>query len=200
MKKYSLPLYAAAIVIAITASPTFAGADEKGHGHGGHGAMPAKTDNGHGAHGGGHGDGHHAMSPQVGEAGDAKDVRRTLRIVMKDNSYLPKFINVQAGETVRFEVMNKGEFVHEFNIGTAEMHKAHQGEMMAMMESGALEADKIVHAKMGHMKHDDPNSILLEPGQSGEVIWKFGQSGKIQFACNVPGHYESGMHGRLVIQ
>ena len=198
MKKYSLPLYAAAIAIAITASPAFASAGEKGHGHAGHGAMPAKTDNGHGAHGGG--DGHHAMNPQVGEAGDAKDARRTLRITMKDHSYLPKFISVQAGETVRFTVINKGEFVHEFNIGTAEMHKAHQGEMMAMMESGALEADKIVHAKMGDKKHDDPNSILLEPGQSGEVIWKFGQSGKIQFACNVPGHYESGMHGRLVIQ
>ena len=71
MKKYSLPLYAASIAIAITASPAFASAGEKRHGHGGHGAMPAKTDNGHGAHGGG--DGHHAMNLQVGEAGDAKD-------------------------------------------------------------------------------------------------------------------------------
>ena len=159
---------------------------------------PAPAGKGHGQ--GGRGDSHHAMNLQVGESGDAKDARRTLLVIMKDHTYLPKFISVQASETVRFKVINKGEFVHEFNIGTAEMHKAHQGEMMTMMESGALEADKIVHAKMGDMKHDDPNSILLEPGQSGEVIWKFGQSGKIQFACNVPGHYESGMHGHLVIQ
>jgi len=178
--KIKLKMASVAILSAcLLTSPALAG---KGHGHGGHG------------------DGHHAMNLQVGGVGAAKDAARTLRIVMKDNSYFPKFISVQAGETVRFTVINKGEFVHEFNIGTAEMHKAHQGEMMAMMESGALEADKVVHAKMGDMKHDDPNSILLEPGQSGEVIWKFGQSGKIQFACNVPGHYESGMHGRLVIQ
>ena len=86
---------------------------------------PALAGKGHGQ--GGHGDGHHAMNPQVGEVGAAKDAARTLRIVMKDNSYLPKFISIQAGETVRLTVINKGEFVHEFNIGTAEMHKAHQG-------------------------------------------------------------------------
>jgi uncharacterized cupredoxin-like copper-binding protein len=52
----------------------------------------------------------------------------------------------------------------------------------------------------GHMmSHDDPNSILLEPGQSGEVIWKFAASGSLEFACNLPGHYESGMVGKISI-
>ena len=58
----------------------------------------------------------------------------------------------------------------------------------------------IVLLKMDHggghsMKHDDPNSILLEPGKSGEIIWKFTQKTKLEFACNIPGHYESGMMG-----
>ena len=76
--------------------------------------------------------------------------------------------------------------------------------------SGALEADRIVHEKMGAMKHDDPNSVLLEPGQkgeivwkfseAGEIVWKFSEAGEIQFACNVPGHYEDGMHGHLRIR
>jgi len=140
------------------------------------------------------------MNPAVGGKGDAADVRRTLKIVMKDHLYMPRSVVVGEGETVRFVIENKGEFVHEFNIGTAETHKGHQAEMMAMMDSGALMPDHIDHSKMGDMKHDDPNSVLLEPGQSGEIIWKFGTAGEIQFACNVPGHYESGMHGRLQIR
>ena len=80
------------------------------------------------------------------------------------------------------------------------MHKGHRGEMMAMMESGSLLPDRIDHSKMGDMKHDDPNSILLEPGQKGEVVWKFGTSGEVQFACNVPGHYEDGMVGRFNVR
>jgi uncharacterized cupredoxin-like copper-binding protein len=70
------------------------------------------------------------------------------------------------------------------------------------MEHGALEVDKINHAMMKMdmgdgktMEHDDPNSVLLEPGMSGEVIWKFTQASDIEFACNVPGHYNSGMIG-----
>jgi len=38
---------------------------------------------------------------------------------------------------------------------------------------------------------------LLEPGKSGEVIWKFTKPTKLEFACNVPGHYQSGMVGKI---
>ena len=36
---------------------------------------------------------------------------------------------------------------------------------------------------------------LIEPGQSKEVVWKFSDKGNIEFARNVPGHYQSGMYG-----
>ena len=152
-----------------------------------------------GEHGGGHG-----ASSVIGEPGKTGNVDRTIKIKMMDNYYEPENLSVKAGETVRFEITNAGEFVHEFNIGTNQMHAAHQKEMMMMMEHGALEPDKINHHKMkmdmGHgktMEHNDPNSVLLEPGKSGEIIWKFTKSGNIEFACNVPGHYESGMMGKI---
>ena len=110
------------------------------------------------------------------------------------------------GETIRFVLKNKGEFVHEFNIGTAKMHQAHQKEMKMMMEHGVLEPDKINHAKMKMdmgggktMEHNDPNSALLEPKKSAEIIWKFDTDATLEFACNVPGHYESGMAGMMSI-
>jgi len=154
-----------------------------------------------GAHSGGHG---HGM--QFGEAGKASEVSRTIEVSMGDNYFEPEKIQVKAGETVRFVVKNEGEFVHEFNIGSAAMHVAHQKEMVTMVEHGALEADRINHAMMKMdmgggktMEHNDPNAVLLEPGKTGEVIWKFAESADLEFACNVPGHYEAGMVGHIEV-
>ena len=47
------------------------------------------------------------------------------------------------------------------------------------------------------MKHDDPNSVLVEPGKTAELVWKFTQPTELEFACNIPGHYESGMAGPI---
>ena len=151
-----------------------------------------------GGHSGGHGDAMH------GQPGKASAASRTVEVVMHDNYYEPESIEVKPGETVRFKVRNAGEFVHEFNIGMAAMHAAHQEEMQMMMEHGVLKADSIdmkaakaMQASMGHGMHEDPNSVLLEPGESGEVVWTFPDhmEGTIEFACNVPGHYGAGMVG-----
>ncbi|MBU0726677.1 MAG: cupredoxin family protein [Alphaproteobacteria bacterium] len=136
---------------------------------------------------------------QVGEPGKKAEAGRTLTVMLEDNFYEPERITVVAGETVRFVIKNKGEFLHEFNIGTPEMHAAHQKEMAMMAEHGMLTPtgiDKNAMAKMDHsMKHDDPNSVLVEPGKSAEIVWKFTNAGTIEFACNIPGHYEAGMVG-----
>lgn len=155
--------------------------------------------------GGGHSDDHHGgeLAAMNGMPGNASDVTRTVEITMHDNYYTPENLSVHKGETVRFKVRNGGDLVHEFNIGDAATHRAHQSEMMEMMESGVLEPDRINHDKMGHghggaaMEHDDPNSVLLEPGQSGEIVWKFGEPTALEFACNVPGHYDAGMMGQF---
>ncbi|MEQ9639446.1 MAG: cupredoxin family protein [Alphaproteobacteria bacterium] len=159
-------------------------------------------------HGGGHGHGKgHSMSSATGAAGKASDVTRTVEVTMRDNFYEPENIAIANGETVRFVITNAGELVHEFNIGTAAMHAKHQEEMMMMVEHGALEADRIHHDRMKMdmgggktMEHNDPNAVLLEPGQSGEVIWSFTTDAELEFACNVPGHYDAGMMGHIRFQ
>lgn len=151
-----------------------------------------------GSHGSSHGHGHggkHAGA--TGQPGEASEVTRTIEVVMHDSYYDPKAISVESGETVRVVVKNAGQLVHEFNVGTAEMHTAHQKEMLEMMNHGVLRATRIDHSKMHGMAHDDPNSVLLEPGESGEIIWKFAASDDLEFACNVPGHYAAGMVGRI---
>ena len=152
---------------------------------------------GAGAHGGGHG-----HSAESGEPGKASEATRSITVAMYDNYYKPETIEVKPGETVRFVVENKGKLVHEFNIGTPGTHEAHQKEMMMMVEHGVIQGNKLNHDMMEmdmgdgqSMKHDDPNSVLLEPGQSEEIVWTFSKKGNIEFACNVPGHYQAGMYG-----
>ncbi len=155
------------------------------------------------AHSGGHG-GHHLS--MHGAPTHAAQASRTVQVAMYDNYYEPETVTVKAGETVRFVVTNQGQLVHEFNLGTPAMHAAHQDEMQMMVDHGVLEADRInrdaataMQASMGHGMHEDPNSVLLEPGQTAEVTWSFPTDASVdlEFACNVPGHYEAGMQGGI---
>ena len=141
-----------------------------------------------------------ASMKMIGESGKLSEVNRTIEIKMYDNYYEPKEINIKKGETIKFIVYNYGELVHEFNIATKDMHIKHQPEMMKMVEHQILLADKIDKKKMKEMAkkdhsmgHSHSNSVLLEPNQSGELIWKFSADTNLEAACNVPGHYQSGM-------
>jgi uncharacterized cupredoxin-like copper-binding protein len=145
-------------------------------------------------------------SNDIGMPGKKAEVTRTINVTMTDLAYDHQAIVVVPGETVRFLIVNKGELLHEFNIGAPDSHAKHQREMMQMMEMGMLTPTGIDAAKikmdhsamgMGPMKHDDPNSVLLAPGKTQELIWKFSKSAKLEFACNVPGHYQSGMVGKF---
>lgn len=145
-------------------------------------------------------------TPEIGEPGRAAAASRTIEIVMHDNYYEPESLMIGEGETVRFVIRNEGSLVHEFNIGTHEMHVEHAPMMQMMVDHGVLEADRIndeaakaMQASMGHGMHDEPNSVLLEPGETGEVVWTFSEHATLEFACNVPGHYDAGMSGSIVL-
>ena len=140
----------------------------------------------------------------IGEKGKLSEVSRTIEIKMYDNYYEPKEIKIKKGETIKFIVSNYGELVHEFNIATKAMHLKHQPEMMKMVENEILLVDRIDKKKMKElskkdhsMSHSHSNSVLLEPNQSAELIWKFNTNADLEAACNVPGHYEAGMIAKI---
>jgi len=140
----------------------------------------------------------------IGEKGKLSEVNRVIEIKMYDNFYEPNEIKVKKGETIKFKVYNFGEFVHEFNIATKEMHLKHQPEMMKLVENEILLANKIDKKKMKEMgkkdhsmSHSHSNSVLLEPNENGEIIWKFNTEAILEAACNIPGHYETGMIAKI---
>ena len=148
-----------------------------------------------------------AQSYDFGQPAAAAQATRSVEVVMGDMSFTPKAIDIKAGETIRFVLVNKGQLLHEFNLGDAAMHAKHQQEMLQMQQSGMLtpngmkEMDHGSMAGMDHgmMKHDDPNSVLVEPGKTAELTWTFTKASSLEFACNIPGHYQAGMVGKLTV-
>ncbi|MEQ1806245.1 MAG: cupredoxin family protein [Burkholderiaceae bacterium] len=129
---------------------------------------------------GSHAGGHEASA--IGEPGKGAKVTRTVQIEMRDTMrFSPAQIAVKQGETIRFVVRNSGKVKHELVLGTAK----------------ELEEHYEVMKKHPDMEHDDPNMVMVAPGGSGEVIWRFTKSGKVDFGCLQPGHYDAGMKGRV---
>ena len=144
---------------------------------------------------------------KIGSKGNVNDISRVIKVIMYDNYYEPSSFQINAGETIKFEVENAGELVHEFNIANKMMHMKHQPEMEKMVENEILFADSIDKDKMKKMAkmdksmgHSHSNSVLLEPKQKGDIIWKFDNAVNIEVACNVPGHYQAGMIAKVNIK
>jgi len=135
---------------------------------------------------GSHSGGHNEMA--VGEPGKRGEASKTVVVEMSETDdgkmlYTPDNFEVEKGQTIHFVIKNKGELEHEFVLDDHEANKKHKAEM----------------AKAPEMEHDNPNSVRLDPGKTGNVTWKFTNAGKFEFACLIPGHYESGMRGDVAV-
>lgn len=142
----------------------------------------------HETHEGEHGsEAEHSM----GEPAVVEAATRTVEVSMLETDdglmlFEPSSIEVQPGETVRFVVSNDGMIEHEFVFDTPAEIIAHKDEMM--MDAAH------------DMSHDSDNAITLQPGENGELVWTFANTGVFEFACLIPGHYEAGMFGPLVVR
>jgi len=72
---------------------------------------------------------------------------------------------------------------HEFVLGTEEALKKHY----ELME------------KFPEMEHADANMIRVDPGKTGEVLWRFTKTGEVGFACLLSGHFDAGMKGAIKV-
>ena len=162
---------------------------------------------GHGGHGG------HAMSPEMkakhdaleakmkdtsafGQKGDPKKATRTVAINATDIAFDIKSIDVKLGETVKFVVENKGDMTHEFTIGD-EAYQKTASTMMTMMTEMGMDASSPEHAKM---HADMANTAIVLPMEIKTIAWTFTKPGTFSFSCNMIGHAEAGMTGRITVK
>jgi uncharacterized cupredoxin-like copper-binding protein len=54
--------------------------------------------------------------------------------------------------------------------------------------------------KSPDMAHEEPNGRHVEPRRTAEILWRFTKAGTFEFACLIPGHYEAGMKGAIVVK
>jgi uncharacterized cupredoxin-like copper-binding protein len=135
----------------------------------------------------------HGPTPSGGRAGDPAKVTRGLEIVAIDNAFSLKALEVRDGETVRFVVRNDGMDPHELTIGTVAEHAVHRRLMKEMLE----QQKRGGHAghSMADMAH--AGGVWVEPGKTASFVWTFVRTADLEFACNIPGHYEDGMKGPI---
>lgn len=127
----------------------------------------------------------HVDVQPFGREGDPARVDRVIRVDMSDAfRFDPAEVTIRRGQTVRFIVSNHGRQLHEMVLGTSEALKAHAALMR----------------RFPNMEHADANMTHVKPGATGEIVWQFDQPGAYQFACLIPGHFEAGMVGQLIVQ
>ena len=125
---------------------------------------------------------HHAQ-PLIGQLGNSSQVSRTIEIAMIENRFMPDEITIKQGETIRFLLKNEGKKHHEFAIDTLENLK----ELAKMMRDNP------------DMAHNEPNRLKVAPGEQKELIWRFPETGIVDFACPFPGHFK-GMRGKIHVE
>jgi uncharacterized cupredoxin-like copper-binding protein len=120
-----------------------------------------------------------------GREGDPKNAVRTIDIDMNDNMrFTPSELKVKRGDTVRFVVRNSGKVMHEMVIGTEQELRRH-AELMK---------------KHPGMEHEEPYMAHVQPGKKEEIAWTFTKAGNFMYGCLIPGHWEAGMKGTIVVQ
>ena len=109
----------------------------------------------------------------------------TIKVEMADTMrFTPSEIRVKKGDVILFEHANAGKLMHEFVLGTQETLDEH-AEMMK---------------KFPGMEHEEPYMKHVAPGKSGKMLWKFSEAGTFSFGCLIPGHYDAGMKGIVIVE
>ena len=120
-----------------------------------------------------------------GRQGNPKKVSRTVNIDMADTMrFTPAELAIKRGETIRFVVKNKGQVLHEMVIGTKKELEEH-AELMR---------------KHPNMEHDEPYMAHVSAGKQETIVWQFTKAGEFYFGCLVPGHFEAGMVGKIIVK
>lgn len=139
-----------------------------------------------------HGDAMHSEGPKSivmeqkpwGIAAKPTSVTRTIEVSMDDRMrFTPDVINVHQGERVRLRIHNSGQALHEFVLGSHEELMGH-AQMMK---------------RFPNMEHDEPYMAHVAPGRTVDILWTFNRSGRFEFACLLPGHYDAGMKGSVEV-
>lgn len=124
--------------------------------------------------------GGYALDAARADSGGLGPGEVTVQLDVHHSRFDPQRIVVKPGTTVRFVVRNDDPIRHELIVGPPEVHARH---------ASGTEA---VHPPV-------PGEVTVDPLTTAETVYRFDQPGSMMFACHLPGHFEYGMKGTVVV-
>lgn len=120
----------------------------------------------------------------AGQPGTPREPAILLTVTMQETYdgrmlFAPDQISVKVGQQVKFQIPNLGQIPHQFVLGS--------------VEENARTRDQGASGKMA-------NGTLVAPATTGEFLWRFTKPGQFEFASLLPGQYEAGMKGTIVVE
>jgi uncharacterized cupredoxin-like copper-binding protein len=127
-----------------------------------------------------------------GQSAPSTGDTRRIEIEMRDFAFAPETLTLRAGEKVTLAFKNVGKLEHEFMAGTDPAYgKGYLKDWLAGAQIESSGEHGMEHAGAG---------VRVAPNTTKLFTFVVpNQGGVFEFGCFVIGHYESGMHGRLVV-
>jgi uncharacterized cupredoxin-like copper-binding protein len=105
---------------------------------------------------------------------------QVVEVSMIEMAFEPDDYTVPVGATVTFRFSNDGQVVHE-----------------------AVIADEAGQREHGVTNPGDPpknGNLVIDPGEVGDITYTFDTAGELLIGCHIPGHYEAGMVGTILVE
>jgi uncharacterized cupredoxin-like copper-binding protein len=126
-----------------------------------------------------------AEQTEWGIASDPGKVKRTIALSMTDAMrFVPARIEVREGDTVRLRVANQGRLLHEIVLGTPQALGAH-AELMKKYPAWSM---------------TNPIWPTCLQAARARSSGPSNRAGEFAYACLIPGHFEAGMVGQIVVR
>lgn len=121
------------------------------------------------------------------------DHPRTVIILAKDYTYVPAVLDLVAGESVLFQIVNGGLAIHEVVIGTMEVQDAWESAEAATVGAppGPTPVVSVPPDRAGFR-------VVVASGERVDVTWTVPRREVVASAswlvgCHIPGHWGLGM-------
>jgi uncharacterized cupredoxin-like copper-binding protein len=128
-----------------------------------------------------------------------------IEVTMADFSYSPAVLRIPAGRPVMLVFTNMGVVEHEFMAGRTAVSGDFAVDLFENVDVEMGSADVADHDHAEHMhaegQDDHGTMIVVEPGARGSMTFELSADlrGEWEMACFIPGHYDGGMHGTVVV-
>ncbi len=135
-------------------------------------------------------------------AAPAASTNSTITVELGDFYFKPTRLELPAGQTVTLQLVNQGKVEHEFMVG--QEVEQHEGKPEGFEHDFFADVKVTYTVEKGKVEQEEEHGfeVELEPGGKATLTFTVpaDRKGEWEIGCFVPGHYEAGMKGTLIVR